>query len=365
MVSGKKKVPKSMVKMINRTITRFRKHPVTQKALGINESTEWEGPTMTKLKESLGTVLEKHLDDPNASLSKIFPDDQAPEGVFAKYLANGTIEVTDGSKEKKVDAKVVDAKVDEAPAPVACCNYRRLVLTFVTHDSGLGIPGDLLAPEYHTCYCKGCHPDTRAVYTRLTKEGEKIQWPIPLGYAKCALGTGRRGDLTGAYKNNWPKAFHGTTRKAAPFIIATDKLVLPGKTVVGLNGEEFTVPLPDGHLRYPHHRTNRHTGERELFEPMENFFLTQSVPYVETIYARKGHWKHPETGDEYDAYILFEFRLKPKSYNIGQETIGAKTQIDKNFNNDELEMYTKNKVEGSMLPSGLLVKLVPRGRAID
>ena len=42
--------------------------------------------------------------------------------------------------------------------------------------------------------------------------------------------------------------------------------------------------------------------------------------------------------------FAFQLRIKPDSYKIGQETVGATRKgkvLDKNFDNDELEWYTK------------------------
>ena len=54
--------------------------------------------------------------------------------------------------------------------------------------------------------------------------------------------------------------------------------------------------------------------------------------------------------------FAFQLRIKPESYKIGPETIGAEEMIlDENFENKELEWYTKQNL--SIVLYGLLIKV--------
>ena len=56
--------------------------------------------------------------------------------------------------------------------------------------------------------------------------------------------------------------------------------------------------------------------------------------------------------------FAFQLRIKPESYNIGQETIGATRKgkiVDENFSNNELEWYTKQNM--SIVLYGLLLNV--------
>ena len=58
------------------------------------------------------------------------------------------------------------------------------------------------------------------------------------------------------------------------------------------------------------------------------------------------------------AQCAFQLRIRPQSYLIGQETVGATAKgeiIDKDFNNNELEWYTKENV--GIVVHRLLIKI--------
>ena len=60
----------------------------------------------------------------------------------------------------------------------------------------------------------------------------------------------------------------------------------------------------------------------------------------------------------YDARVAFQVLIRPGSYRIGQETVGAGSKgikIDEHFSNDEIEWATKEKV--ATILYGLLVEL--------
>lgn len=60
----------------------------------------------------------------------------------------------------------------------------------------------------------------------------------------------------------------------------------------------------------------------------------------------------------YEAQVAFQMRIRPGSYKIGQETIGATKQIDPHIPNSSLEWYTDCAEKGSVQFTGLLVKLM-------
>ena len=60
-------------------------------------------------------------------------------------------------------------------------------------------------------------------------------------------------------------------------------------------------------------------------------------------------------GKNYIAQTVLQALINPNSYQVGKETVGATTQIDPVFSNDELEWSTKQR--GSIIIYGLLVRL--------
>ena len=57
----------------------------------------------------------------------------------------------------------------------------------------------------------------------------------------------------------------------------------------------------------------------------------------------------------YNSRVAFQVLIRPKSYEVSQQTIGATSQIDPKFSNQELEWSTKER--GAVIVYGLLVKL--------
>ena len=59
--------------------------------------------------------------------------------------------------------------------------------------------------------------------------------------------------------------------------------------------------------------------------------------------------------DKFKVRVALQVRIQPDSYDIGEQTIGVKQQIDPMFHNTELEWSTKRR--GVCLLSGLLIKV--------
>ena len=68
-------------------------------------------------------------------------------------------------------------------------------------------------------------------------------------------------------------------------------------------------------------------------------------------------YKSESTKQKYNAKVALQVLINPGDYDIGPETISAKSGIDPGFNNQELEWSTD--CQGSTEIYGLLVKLTP------
>ena len=55
------------------------------------------------------------------------------------------------------------------------------------------------------------------------------------------------------------------------------------------------------------------------------------------------------------AQVVLQVRIEPGSYKVGHETVGATSQIDPLFSNNELDWSTDRR--GVVIISGVLVKL--------
>jgi hypothetical protein len=59
---------------------------------------------------------------------------------------------------------------------------------------------------------------------------------------------------------------------------------------------------------------------------------------------------------EYKAQVVMQVLIHPDAYTVGRQTVGAKTQIDPRFSNDEMEWSTKRR--GAIILYGLLVRVM-------
>ena len=66
-------------------------------------------------------------------------------------------------------------------------------------------------------------------------------------------------------------------------------------------------------------------------------------------------FQDPSTNQTFSSKAVLQLWINPDSYQVGPETIGATTEIDPKFNNQEIEWSTNER--GSIILYGLLVKL--------
>jgi hypothetical protein len=72
-------------------------------------------------------------------------------------------------------------------------------------------------------------------------------------------------------------------------------------------------------------------------------------------------WTDDITGGNYRVQAVFQLRIRPTTYRIGQQTIFATEPIDPTltYKNSELEWYTTGEERGAILLTALVVRVVP------
>ena len=212
--------------------------------------------------------------------------------------------------------------------------------------------------KHGICWCKACHRSRgdKDVYTRGSGT-----YAIPVGWGRIALpGGGAQAMALDAFKK-WNVAFHGTTMDALQNILGTGRLVKPGDRVAALEGKVVGIRADTGRIRKPFKRNNGHTGADELFmfDPNQ-IFLSPTIRYSELPQcAKKSDWEDL-FGDLYDAQLAFQVRIRPGTYGVGKQTMGAKERIDPHFPNNEVEWYTTGEEHGSLILTGLMIQLSPQ-----
>lgn len=66
-------------------------------------------------------------------------------------------------------------------------------------------------------------------------------------------------------------------------------------------------------------------------------------------------YRDPKTKKMQSARVVFQVCVKPGSYNIGPQTVGANEQFDPKFSNTEVQWSTKEK--GATILRALLIKV--------
>eukprot|EP00443_Scrippsiella_acuminata_P006126 CAMPEP_0115312904 /NCGR_PEP_ID=MMETSP0270-20121206/76166_1 /TAXON_ID=71861 /ORGANISM="Scrippsiella trochoidea, Strain CCMP3099" /LENGTH=103 /DNA_ID=CAMNT_0002731931 /DNA_START=106 /DNA_END=417 /DNA_ORIENTATION=- len=83
-------------------------------------------------------------------------------------------------------------------------------------------------------------------------------------------------------------------------------------------------------------RINEYTGRYEEFDPRMKIFFSPTIAYCNygDVYMKSarlnGKWYR----------FALQLRVQPGTYSIGQETVGARSQIDPYMSNSEIEWYT-------------------------
>ncbi|CAH1249987.1 NEURL4 [Branchiostoma lanceolatum] len=210
----------------------------------------------------------------------------------------------------------------------------------------LGIADTYLSPDHNKCFCKTCHTD-RGGLDSYSRGNPRKKYAAPVGWGRVGLKPNRVSeDKEVNVFTNWHRAYHGTVTSTVKKILQTSQLLMPGDTALG-----------------GHHLGERpgHFNEKRKPEGFDTqqVYLSPSIEYSgDDIYAHPTRFKDKHGGKEYDVRVALQLCVRPNSYTVGPETIGARREgrtIDPLFSNDELEWFTKER--GGHVLYGLLVKL--------
>ncbi|KAI8506780.1 hypothetical protein Bbelb_152210 [Branchiostoma belcheri] len=202
----------------------------------------------------------------------------------------------------------------------------------------MGIEDTYFSPEHDKCFCGTC-------YKRVNP---KKKYAVPVGWARFGLGVNpsfKDKDLN--VFTNWHRAYHGTKQDVVKRILQNSSMLLmPGDVALG-----------GGMLRIrPGHFTPGACPDK--FDTVQ-VFVSPSIVYAGLdAYASPERFRDNHEGKVYKARVAFQLCIRPDSYQIGPETVGATEEgktIDPLFSNDELEWSTKER--GGHALYGLLVKL--------
>ncbi|XP_077985932.1 neuralized-like protein 4 [Glandiceps talaboti] len=205
----------------------------------------------------------------------------------------------------------------------------------------LKIPDAFLDNKFDMCYCNRCHQH-RGDKSCYMRGSPAKTYGVPIGWCRFGLKVPPRAEALNVF-DSWHVAFHGTTEKALIYILETGDLLMPGDTLK--TGEKL------GECYGHYTKDNRPPG----FDT-EQIFLSPSIKYSGcNVYSKCSLFSDGSTGKAYKTKVVFQVLIEPSTYSVIPETIGAASQIDPLFDNDEIEWSTKRR--GVVILYGLLVKL--------
>uniref|UniRef100_A0A4W5JSQ1 Neuralized-like protein 4 n=1 Tax=Hucho hucho TaxID=62062 RepID=A0A4W5JSQ1_9TELE len=237
--------------------------------------------------------------------------------------------------------------------PNKTCEYQALCSRF---KDLLTLPDGYFNEDakYNLCYCESCHKlrGDEAYY----KRGEPPRdYALPFGWCRFALRIKPHCEVSSAFKK-WHIAYHGTSVGAlrrtldhAQLLSGTSSIfyVSPAK-MEGPNGysepEENSNSLPD--------RDRERDRDREV--PRVQLSPTMRYSGLE-MFAPKVQFRDPRSHCCHQAQVGFQVCVRPGSYKVGPQNLGASEPLDPRFSNTEIEWITKE--QGGTLLYGLLIRV--------
>ncbi|XP_019620778.1 PREDICTED: uncharacterized protein LOC109467275 [Branchiostoma belcheri] len=233
----------------------------------------------------------------------------------------------------------------EITAPTGnICDYwlacRRFKKTLEIEDSYFN-------PDEDRCFCEKCHKDREENDTYFRGRPKK-RYALPVGWCRFGLSlqpTFRDQELN--VFGTWHRAYHGTKQDVVKLILKNSSMLLmPGDVAMG------------------GHQLGERPGHFNADKKPEGFdtaqvFVSPSIVYAGLDqYATAKRFRDEHDGKMYKARVAFQLCIRPGSYKVGPETVGARKRgetIDPLFSNNELEWSTVER--GGHALYGLLVKL--------
>eukprot|EP01084_Bolivina_argentea_P227172 383699_1 len=233
------------------------------------------------------------------------------------------------------------------------CPHQIGLKTIKTHFPS--IPALSFDNKGDRCFCVKCH--TKRKDRLIYKRGKPPKrYALPVEWVRYGLKTDESKCLMNKVWSDWHVAFHGTTKEVVPLVFKAGLLLLkPGDYAI--DGSQLGIR--GGHITKSFKRYNKYTKENETFDPNQ-IYVSPSIKYSgHGAYAKSFLCSHPQDRNRtVKVQFAFQLRIRPGSYSIGQETVGAASQgktLDENFSNNELEWYTKENI--GIVLHGLLVRI--------
>ncbi|XP_028847301.1 neuralized-like protein 4 [Denticeps clupeoides] len=228
--------------------------------------------------------------------------------------------------------------------PNKTCEYQALCSRF---KDLLTLPDGYFNEDakYNLCYCESCHKlrGDEAYY----KRGEPPRdYALPFGWCRFALRIKPHCEVSNAFKK-WHIAYHGTS-------VAALRRALDHSQLLSAESSSIFSVAPV-----------KTEGQGGYGEPEENSAPDREIPRVQLsptmrysgleVFAPKVRFRDPRSHRCHQAQVGFQVCVRPGSYKVGPQSLGASEPLDQRFSNSEIEWITKEK--GGTLLYGLLVRV--------
>ncbi|XP_078664100.1 ankyrin-3-like [Branchiostoma floridae x Branchiostoma belcheri] len=199
----------------------------------------------------------------------------------------------------------------EITAPTGnICDYwlacRRFKKTLEIEDSYFN-------PDEDRCFCEKCHKDREEHDTYLRGRPKK-RYALPVGW--CRFGLSLQPIFQDEELNvfgSWHRAYHGTKQDVVKLILKNSSMLLmPGDVAMG------------------GHQLGERPGHFNADKKPDDFDTVQVFVSPSIVYAGLDQYATPKgfidghDGKAYKARVAFQLCIRPDSYRIGPETVGAR-----------------------------------------
>ncbi|XP_070977700.1 neuralized-like protein 4 isoform X2 [Oncorhynchus clarkii lewisi] len=233
--------------------------------------------------------------------------------------------------------------------PNKTCEYQALCSRF---KDLLTLPDGYFNEEakYNLCYCESCHKlrGDESYY----KRGEPPRdYALPFGWCRFALRIKAHCEVSSAFKK-WHIAYHGTSVGALRRTLDHAQLLSGTSSIFSVSPAKMEGP--NGYSEPEENSNSLPDRERDKEVPRVQLSPTMRYSGLE-MFAPKVQFRDPRSHCCHQAQVGFQVCVRPGSYKVGPQNLGASEPLDPRFSNTEIEWITKE--QGGTLLYGLLIRV--------
>ncbi|XP_078389916.1 neuralized-like protein 4 isoform X4 [Cetorhinus maximus] len=228
--------------------------------------------------------------------------------------------------------------------PMKTCEYQALCARF---KELLPLPDGYFDDELkcNLCYCESCHKlrGDEAYY----KRGDPPKdYALPFGWCRFALRLNPRCEIANVYKK-WHTAYHGTCVGSLRRALDHGELVSAGSASI------FCTKQAKAELQNGYNDPEENSVQEKDIVKVN---LSPTMRYVGLDrFCPKIRFKDVKSQRHHHAQVAFQVCVRPGSYKMGPQSVGASESIDPRFSNNEIEWITKERA--STVLYGLLIRV--------